>query len=54
MRDLFVLAVVFGSVPVILARPWIGVLVWSWLAYMNPHRLAWGIARDCCSRCGWW
>ncbi|HHQ41408.1 MAG TPA: putative O-glycosylation ligase, exosortase A system-associated [Chromatiales bacterium] len=46
MRDLFVLAVVFGSVPVILARPWIGVLVWSWIAYMNPHRLAWGIARD--------
>jgi len=46
VRDLFVLAVVFGSVPVILARPWIGVLVWSWIAYMNPHRLAWGIARD--------
>lgn len=42
MRDLFVAAVVFGSLPFILRRPWLGVLMWSWLGYMNPHRLAWG------------
>jgi probable O-glycosylation ligase (exosortase A-associated) len=44
MRDLFVTAVVFGSVPLILARPWIGILMWAWISYMNPHKLAWGFA----------
>src|SRR6185312_1966014 len=24
--------------------PWIGVLMWSWLAYGNPHRLTWDFA----------
>ena len=46
MRDILVTALVFGSIPFILLRPWIGVLVWSWLAYMNPHRLTWGFAYD--------
>ena len=46
MRDLFVTAVIFGLLPFIFRRPWIGILVWSWLAYMNPHRLAWGFAYD--------
>lgn len=45
-RDLAVLLVVLGSLPVTLARPWIGILVWCWLAYMNPHRLGWGFAYD--------
>lgn len=46
MRDLLVTAIIFGSLPFILARPYIGVLVWSWLSYMNPHRLTWGFAYD--------
>ena len=46
MRDLFVTAVVFGVLPFILRRPWIGILLWSWLGYMNPHRQAWGFAYD--------
>ncbi|MBT8062440.1 MAG: putative O-glycosylation ligase, exosortase A system-associated, partial [Gammaproteobacteria bacterium] len=44
MRSLIVTLMVFSSLPLILARPHIGVLVWSWLGYMNPHRLAWGFA----------
>ena len=32
--------------PFILVRPWIGILLWSWLGYMNPHRLSWGFAYD--------
>lgn len=44
MRDLFVSCVVFGSLPLILKRPWIGILMWCWLSYMNPHRLSWGFA----------
>lgn len=44
MRDIFVTLAVFGLLPVILWRPWIGILAWSWLGYMNPHRLAWGFS----------
>lgn len=44
MRDIIVTLAVFGTLPFILRRPWIGILVWSWLSYMNPHRLAWGFS----------
>jgi probable O-glycosylation ligase (exosortase A-associated) len=44
MRNLLLLGIVFGSIPFILAQPYIGVLVWSWLGYMNPHRFAYGFA----------
>jgi len=46
MRDILVFAMVFGSIPYILKHAYIGVLVWSWLSYMNPHRLTWGAAYD--------
>lgn len=45
MRDLVILLAVLGSLPVILMRPWIGMLMWYWIGLMNPHRLAWGVAR---------
>ena len=44
MRDLFITAVIFGLLPFVFKRPWLGILLWSWLGYMNPHRLAWGFA----------
>ncbi len=44
MRDIIVTLLIFGALPLILWRPWIGILVWSWIGYMNPHRLAWGFA----------
>jgi len=44
MRDLFITLVIFGAVPFILMRPYIGAYVWAWLSYMNPHRLSWGFA----------
>lgn len=44
MRDLIVTLAVFGSLPFILKRPWLGILMWSWLGYMNPHRMAWGFS----------
>jgi putative inorganic carbon (HCO3(-)) transporter len=46
MRDLFVTGVIFSLLPFIFKRPWLGILLWSWLGYMNPHRLAWGFAYD--------
>ena len=39
MRDLLVTGIVFGVLPFVFKRPWIGILLWSWLGYMNPHRL---------------
>ncbi|MCL6414687.1 putative O-glycosylation ligase, exosortase A system-associated [Aestuariirhabdus sp. Z084] len=44
MRDIFVTSVVAVCLPFILRQPYIGILVWSWLGYMNPHKLAWGFA----------
>ena len=44
MRDVLITLMVFATIPAIFYRPYVGVLVWSWLAYMNPHRLAWGFA----------
>jgi len=46
MRDIAVTAVVFGLLPFILWRPYIGVLVWTWLGLMNPHRLCYTFAYD--------
>lgn len=44
MRDLILVVVVLSLLPLCVYRPWIGVLTWSWLGYMNPHRLTWGFA----------
>lgn len=45
-RDVVVTCVIMGLLPFCLSRPWIGVLTWSWIGYMNPHRLTWGFAYD--------
>jgi putative inorganic carbon (hco3(-)) transporter len=46
MRSLLVALFVFGSLPLIMIKPHVGVLVWSWISYMNPHRLTWGFTYD--------
>ena len=46
MRDLLVAAIVFGSLPFILRTPWYGIIMWSWLGFMNPHRMAWGFITE--------
>lgn len=46
MRDLIVTAIIVGSLPWILTRPYIGIYVWYWLSLMSPHRLCWGFAYD--------
>ena len=44
MRDIVLALFIFGTVPFILSRPYVGLLVWSWIGYMNPHRLTFGFA----------
>src|SRR5688500_20343030 len=46
IRDIFVVTVILGSLPFCFLRPWFGVLMWSWVGYMNPHRLTWSFAHD--------
>lgn len=46
MRDVFLLLMVFSTIPMIFLRPHVGILAWCWISYMNPHRLAWGFAYD--------
>src|SRR6266496_4037422 len=46
MRDVALTLVIFGTLPFILWRPHIGVLVWTWIGFMNPHRLTWSFAYD--------
>lgn len=46
MRDLLVTGIVFSVLPFIFRRPWIGIMLWCWLGYMNPHRQTWGFAYD--------
>lgn len=44
LRDVLLLTIVFASVPVCLLRPFLGTVLWTWIAFMNPHRLTWGPA----------
>lgn len=44
MRDYLIVGFIVAVAPFCLFRPYIGVLMSSWIAYLNPHRYAWGFA----------
>jgi probable O-glycosylation ligase (exosortase A-associated) len=44
MRDLLLLGLFFAVFPFVFTRPYIGIYLWSLFAYLNPHRLTWGVA----------
>ncbi len=46
MRDIVIFASILGLIPVVLIRPYVGILLWAWISYMNPHRLGWGFTFD--------
>ena len=46
MRDYVVTFVVFGVLLLVLKHPHYGIYLWSWISYMNPHKLTWGFAYD--------
>ena len=45
LRDLLVFLAVVLLLPLSFRRPFIGLLLFSWLAYMRPQDLCWGFAR---------
>ncbi len=46
MRDLLIVGIVVAACLMALKRPWIGVMLWTWLSIMNPHRYAYGFSYD--------
>lgn len=44
MRDIIVVSIVLVAALAALRRPWIGVMLWTWLSIMNPHRYTYGFA----------
>lgn len=45
MRDLILSLVLFGLMPVCYRKPFVGLAVFSWLAYMRVQDLTWGFAK---------
>jgi len=45
MRDYLLLLILVGLVPIIMMRPWVGILAWFWVGLMSPHSLTWGFMR---------
>lgn len=44
IRDIVIVGIVLVLAAMAIRRPWIGVMNWTWLSIMNPHRYAWGFA----------
>jgi len=44
VRDVALAAVFLSLIVFAFKRPWVGLLIWSWLSYMNPHRFTFGFA----------
>ncbi|MCB1771459.1 MAG: putative O-glycosylation ligase, exosortase A system-associated [Candidatus Competibacteraceae bacterium] len=44
MRDLLIVSIVLIAAVMALRKPWIGVMLWTWISIMNPHRYTWGFA----------
>ncbi len=46
MRDILVIGIVVAVLPFVLRNAYVGVLLWTWISTMNPHKLAYGFAVD--------
>ncbi len=44
MRDLIFIGLMGLLLLMAMGRPFVGLLVYSWISFMSPHRLSWGIA----------
>ena len=41
MRDLLLAGIMAWLVIRALIHPWIGIMAWTWVSIMNPHKLSW-------------
>lgn len=41
MRDLALLILLLAGAAQALLHPWVGVMLWTWISIMSPHRLTW-------------
>jgi len=46
MRDILVATLILGAIPWMLARPYVGLLFWIGIGFLNPHRMTYGFAYD--------
>ncbi len=44
MRDIALMMIIVPWALMALKRPWLGVLLWTWLSLMNPHKYTYGFA----------
>jgi len=44
MRDILVTLIVFGLLPSVFKKPYMGALLWVWISVMNLHTQGWGFA----------
>ena len=44
LRDIVLTAFILGLLPAVLTRPHWGILLWTWVGLMNPHKMTWGFA----------
>jgi len=42
MRDVLLFIIIAISIPISFFRPYFGILIWTWVTFMNPHRFTWG------------
>jgi putative inorganic carbon (HCO3(-)) transporter len=46
MRTIALTMMLLVLVPLALIKPWTGVLTWTWISIMNPHKLTFGFLQD--------
>lgn len=46
MRDLLILLIVVPGGLLALRHPFVGIMMWTWISMMSPHRLTWGFMYD--------
>lgn len=44
MRDILVTVLIFGSLPWVMSRPYVGIYIWYWMGIVSPHRYCYGFA----------
>jgi putative inorganic carbon (hco3(-)) transporter len=44
MRDIIIVGITLWATLMAFRKPWIGVMLWTWVSLMNPHRYTYGFA----------